>query len=122
MDEKKRGGQSYSYGAVGGLGTSDKMRLGREEENKGVKGKRGGGGGGIYMTLQSEKQMEGGECVSSKSCCFYPSEAYTHAHTHRKRERLPRRCFLVVFLLALRHQAVIFCHFLLPLSVSCVKK
>lgn len=87
MDEKKRGGQSYSYGAVGGLGTLDKMRLGKEEENKGVKGKRGGGGGGISMTLQSEKQMEGGECLSSKSCCFYPSEAHTRARARARTQR-----------------------------------
>lgn len=86
MDEEKRGGQSYSYRAVGGLGMLDKMRL-EKEENKGVTGKRGGGGGGIYVTLQSEKQMEGGECVSSKSRCFCPPNPHTRTHRGSERER-----------------------------------
>lgn len=41
MDEEKRGGESYSYGAVGGLGVLNEMRSGGAEGNK------GGGGGGL---------------------------------------------------------------------------
>lgn len=43
MDEEKRGGESYSYGAVGGLGVLNEMRSGGAEGNKGEEGGRGMG-------------------------------------------------------------------------------
>lgn len=69
MDEEKRGGESYSYGAVGGLGGLEEMRCRGEEGNKGVEVERGGG---ICATFHSRKQKDvGEECVSSKLCYVF---------------------------------------------------
>ena len=71
MDEEKRGGADREERVIvmelsEVRGVLNEMRSGGAEGNKGGEGERGGG---VYVTLQSQKQTdEGGEPVSSKSC------------------------------------------------------